>query len=180
MGWGVAMAAACALALPVAGADWLPLSCKAHHTVGMHDHPGEPETYEASIFFESEFGLRENAFLMHHLADDESAVDLYMTMIAADGEETEFECRSVRGARNSAGVSCVNNPPSEILMLNPARRRFTRSAVGGWTFYAAQGEGRAASLFVEYGACVPAAREEDGAEELGAGGSGARRSGERR
>ena len=156
MGWKLALAAAWAFALPAGGADWLPLACKAHHTVGMHDHPGEPEKYEASVFFESEFRLRENAFFMHHLADDESgaAVDLYVTMIAADGEETEFECRRVRGARDSVGVSCVNNPPSEILMLNRERRRFTRSAVGGWTFYAAEGEGHAASLFVEYGTCV--------------------------
>ena len=131
----------------------------------MHDYPGEPESYSASVFFESEFRLRENAFLMRHLIDAEGdgAASLYATMIAADGEETEFECRAVRGAANSAGFSCVNNPPSEILMLNPARGRFTRSAVGGWTFYAARHQREGASLFIEYGTCARAQAQADDA-----------------
>ncbi len=145
-----------ALGAPAAGADWLPLDCKAAQTVGMHDLPGEPETFEPSVFVESEFALRENALFMKHLLGTaDAAAALYVTMTAANGDETEFECRAVRGAGAATGYSCVNNPPAEILMLNPQRGRFTRSAVGGWTFPATHRGG--ASLFVEYGTCQPAA-----------------------
>ena len=143
-----------ALGLPAAGADWLPLSCAAEQTVGMHDNPGAPEHFDAAMFVASEFALRENALFMEHLLGvEEAAPALYITMTAAGGE-TEFECRKVRGAGDATGYSCVNNPPAEILLLNPRRGRFTRSAVGGWTFPATQEGG--ASLFIEYGACRPA------------------------
>ena len=160
--------AACAWWAPAApagaaGTDWLPLTCQAAQTVGMHDHPGAPEAFEAAVFVTSVFTLRENTLFMEHLARAEGgAPALYLTMTGAGGEETEFECRAVRGAGGAAGQSCVNNPPAEILMLNPEDMRFTRSAVGGWTFTATREGG--ASLFIEYGTCEPAAPAEAGAD----------------
>ena len=148
----------CALGPAAAGADWLPLSCTASQTVGMHDHPGTPEAFDPAVFVASEFALRENALFMEHLRNAEDAAPaLFVTMTANSGDETEFECRKVRGAGGATGYSCVNNPPAEILLLHPDRGRFTRSAVGGWTFPATQEGG--ASLFVEYGVCRAPASE---------------------
>lgn len=142
--------------------DWLPASCKAVQTVGMHDYPGAEERYHASVFFEGAFELRENLLFMEHLLGQDGApVGLYVTLSGADGRETEFECRPVRGGAGNEGVSCVNNPPSEMLLVNPVRGRFTRAAIGGWTFYGAREEQEGASLFVEYGQCVPMASGED-------------------
>ena len=141
--------------------DWLPMSCDAVQTVGMHDYPGGDETYESSVFFESAFRLRENTLFMQHLlGEDGTPGGLYLTMATASGTETEFECRTVRGNSDNEGYSCINNPPSEILLINPTRGRFTRSAVGGWTFYGARNEQHGASLFVEYGVCTPLAPTE--------------------
>ena len=138
-----------------AAADWLPVSCRATQTVGMHDYPGAEERYHASVFFENAFELRENVLFMQHLLDDEATrVGLYLTLSGADGAETEFECRPVRGSADNEGFSCVNNPPSEMLLVNPGRGRFTRGAIGGWTFYGAREEQHGASLFVEFGKCV--------------------------
>lgn len=146
---------ATAAALPAfASADWLPVSCSATQTVGMHDYPGGEETYHASVFFENAFELRENVLFMEHLLGDGAPrVGLYVTLAGADGAETEFECRPVRGSADNEGFSCVNNPPSEMLLINPARGRFTRGAIGGWTFYGAREEQHGASLFVEFGKC---------------------------
>ena len=154
-------------ALPAGAVDWLPTTCKARQTVGIHQHPGDvDETYLPAVFVEQTFHLRENALFMRHLlgepgeteatergvpASAPGSVQLHVTMTSAEGDETEFECRAVRGAA-SKGYSCVNNPPSEMLLVNPARGRFTRSAIGGWAFYAPE-----ASLFVEYGTCAAAA-----------------------
>ena len=143
-------------------ADWLPASCKAEQTVGMHDYPGAEERYHASVFFEGAFELRENLLFMEHLLGQDGApVGLYVTLSGAGGAETEFECRPVRGGAGNEGFSCVNNPPSEMLLVNPVRGRFTRAAIGGWTFYGAREEQHGASLFVEYGRCVPMASGED-------------------
>ena len=140
---------------------WLPASCKAVQTVGMHDYPGAEERYHASVFFEGAFELRENLLFMEHLlGQDAVPVALYVTLSVEDGGETEFECRPVRGGGGSEGFSCVNNPPSEMLLVNPVRGRFTRAAAGGWTFYGAREEQEGASLFVEYGRCVPMASDE--------------------
>ena len=146
-------------ALSAGAADWLPTTCKAHRTVGMHQYPGDgEENYMPAVFSEQTFDLRENVFLMRHLsgAEGDDGTDgapgsarLYVTMRSGDGDEMEFECRPVRGAGENRGYSCVNNPPSEMLLINPARGRFTRTAIGGWTFYAPE-----ASLFVEYGTCM--------------------------
>ena len=146
-------------ALSAGAVDWLPTTCEAHRTVGMHQYPGEvEETYMPAVFSKQTFALRENVFLMRHLPgtqgdevreDAPGSTRLYVTMRSGDGDEMEFECRPVRGTGENRGYSCVNNPPSEMLLINPALERFTRSAIGGWTFYTPE-----ASLFVEYGTCV--------------------------
>ena len=126
----------------------------------MHDYPGGAELYHASVFFENTFELRENMLFMEHLLGDEAPrVGLYLTLATEDGTETEFECRPVRGGGDE-GFSCVNNPPSEMLLINPARGRFTRGALGGWTFYGAREEQHGTSLFVEYGECAPGTTNE--------------------
>ena len=143
---------------------WLPATCKAGQTVGMHRYPkGVEEVYMPAIFNEQTFDLREDALFMRHLLGERGpaevdardaqvyapeTVRLYVTMASDDGVETEFECRPVRGTADNRGYSCVNNPPSEMLLINPARGRYTRSSIGGWSFYAPE-----ASLFVEYGTC---------------------------
>ena len=150
----------------MAAVDWLPASCEARQTVGMHRYPGDVDAgYLPSVFTEQTFDLRENVFFMRHLLGDQTAPDgsaggdasatvqLYVTM-SSDGVETEFECRPVRGILGNEGYSCVNNPPSEMLLINPVRGRFTRSAIGGWAFYAPE-----ASLFVEYGTCAMPTRK---------------------
>ncbi|MDE0225546.1 MAG: hypothetical protein OXP28_10460 [Gammaproteobacteria bacterium] len=149
-------------AVSAGAVDWLPATCKAHRTVGMHQYPGDvEEIYKPAVFSRQTFELRENVFLMRHLPGAKGDNDrdevgeiagstrLYVTMRSGDGNEMEFECRPVRGTGENRGYSCVNNPPSEMLLINPARARFTRSAIGGWTFYTPE-----ASLFVEYGTCV--------------------------
>lgn len=151
-------------ALPVGAADWLPATCNAEQTVGIHQRTGDAgETHRPTVFSEQTFRLRENVVFMRHLLGervgteaaerDEAArppgsVQLYVTMILDGGAEGEFECRTVRGAAGNQGYSCVNNPPSEMLLINPARGRYTRSSIGGWVFYAPE-----ASLFVEFGTC---------------------------
>ncbi len=102
---------------------------------------------------------------MLNLADREGNVDVYLTMTREieqeDGpgllETTELECREVRGADGSRGLSCVNLPPSEMILINSGTLRFTRTAVGGWTFAGASGSLNGDSIFVEYGQCQQAA-----------------------
>lgn len=151
-------------ALPAGAVDWLPTTCNARQTVGIQQRTGDAgETHLPTVFSEQTFDLRENAVFMRHLlgeragteaterdetAPSPGAVQLYVTMILDGGAEAEFECRTVRGAAGNQGYSCVNNPPSEMLLINPARGRYSRSSIGGWVFYAPE-----ASLFVEYGTC---------------------------
>jgi len=47
----------------------------------------------------------------------------------------------------------VNLPPSEMLLINVESLRFTRTAVGGWTFAGASDARGGDSIFVEYGQC---------------------------
>jgi hypothetical protein len=102
---------------------------------------------------------------MMNLAADEGNVDLYLTLqtevpgdddegTASQLEATELECRRVRGADHSYGYSCVNLPPSEMLLINAQSLRFTRTAVGGWTFTGASDKQTGDSIFVEFGQCV--------------------------
>ena len=146
---------AASLALTAAGADWLPVTCQAFQTVGLHDHPGDIERYEPVVFFENAFTLSENAMFMTRLLDTEEGAEqttLYVTLETHE-EAFEFECRGVRGWADKEGFSCVNNPPSEMLLIDPKSLRFTRSSIGGWTFYSASDRDAGASLFVEYGNC---------------------------
>ncbi|MEM8767795.1 MAG: hypothetical protein AAGE43_10150, partial [Pseudomonadota bacterium] len=57
------------------------------------------------------------------------------------------------GADQSYGYSCVNVPPSEMILINAQTLRYTRTAVGGWTFAGATEALNGDSIFVEYGQC---------------------------
>ena len=131
------------------------VDCTALHTGGFHDYPGDEEVYEAALFHPGQFRLAENSFLMTNLAGKELGVDLYLTLARLDeiDRETELECRGVRGAANARGYSCVNNPPSEMLLINAETLRFTRTSVGGWTFAGATAADSGDSIYVEYGSC---------------------------
>ena len=147
--------------------------CTAEQSGGFHDYPGAGETYEPALFHPQTFTLEENLVFMMNLAAEERNVDLYLTMthqVAAESnpadvsdskeiehrlETTELECRHVRGANESYGFSCVNLPPSEMLLINAQTLRYTRTAVGGWTFAGAAAEHNGDSIFVEYGQCQP-------------------------
>lgn len=139
--------------------------CTAEQTGGFHDYPGEGEAYEPALFHPQRFSLEENLVFMLNLADGAGSVDVYLTMTSdvsqPDGtttqETTELECREVRGAGGGYGLSCVNLPPSELILINSETLRFTRTAVGGWTFAGATETLNGDSIFVEYGQCEPVA-----------------------
>lgn len=103
---------------------------------------------------------------MLNLTGEAGGVDVYLTMTREIGQEdgttteetTELECREVRGAGGGFGLSCVNLPPSEMILINSRTLRFTRTAVGGWTFAGATETLNGDSIFVEYGQCEPAAK----------------------
>jgi hypothetical protein len=135
--------------------------CKAEQTGGFHDYPEQGEAYEPALFHPQQFSLEENLVFMLNLAESEGNVDVYLTMTTEvsqeDGstteEATELECREVRGAGGGYGLSCVNLPPSEMILINTGTLRFTRTAVGGWTFAGATESLSGDSIFVEYGQC---------------------------
>ena len=155
------------------------LTCQASQTAGLHDYAGAPEDYEPSTFFESKFKLAINKVLMQHLAPEQSVAsnptDLFLTMLPRNEDPIELRCRQVQGAPGELGFSCVNSPPSELLLINAVSLRFTRSSIGGWVFGSSksitQDDGDGAlgsatddpikdnpgladdSLFVEYGGC---------------------------
>lgn len=153
--------AAHAQALPDAGAATaepggaLPtLRCEAEQTGGFHDYPGEDEKYEPALFNPGRFYLEENVVFMLNLPVGNGAPDLYLVMRTEGELETELACRRVRGADGAMGYSCVNTPPSEMLLINRETLRFTRTSVGGWTFAGATESLAGDSIFVEYGACA--------------------------
>jgi len=149
------------------------LSCVAEQTGGFHDYPGDGEVYEPALFHPRTFELEENPVFMLNLSeagtmadaggDSRGYADLYITLrmvpgedeVSPPGAESELECRQVRGADGSMGFSCVNLPPSEMLLLNAQTLRFTRASVGGWTFAGANDDDSGDSIFVEYGRCTP-------------------------
>ena len=131
------------------------LQCLATQTGGFHDYPGDVEQYEAALFHPGKFSLQQNSFLTENLASTTPGVDLYLTLTNPDQTETELECRSVRGTADATGFSCVNTPPSQMLLLNAQTHRFTRTAVGGWTFTGAADNESGDSIYVEYGQCEP-------------------------
>lgn len=135
-------------------AIWLPLYCEAKQTVGLHDFAEEEalEEYELIRFFESKFELRENKTFNELMGQEDGK--FFLSMKLQDSEEiSEFTCDTVRGRNGQEGLSCRNTPPSEIIMINKASLRFTRSAVGAWTFFTPSDHDTGASLFVEYGQC---------------------------
>ncbi len=161
---GITMLMAAGVSAAEPGAVFPDVVCTAVQTGGFHDYPGGEETYEPALFHPQQFNLEENPVFMLNLAESEGNVDVYLTMtrtLAEDGEApgqetTELECREVRGADGSSGLSCVNLPPSEMILINRETFRFTRAAAGGWTFAGATGDLNGDSIFVEYGECRPA------------------------
>ena len=145
------------------------LQCEAQQTAGLHDYAGAPEDYEPSTFVESKFELRINTVLTRHLAANSSGAseatpDLFLTMRPRNDTPVELRCRQVQGYQGELGFSCTNTPPSELLLINPANLRFTRTSIGGWTFSESLAESADQqddsvenfgddSLFVEYGTC---------------------------
>ena len=131
--------------------------CTPEQTGGFHDYPEGEEAYEPALFHPRQFELNENLVFMMNLTEA-GGPDLYLTM-SIPGEEgartTELECRRVRGISGAMGFSCVNLPPSEMLLINAESLRFTRTSVGGWTFAGAMGDLAGDSIFVEYGQCRP-------------------------
>jgi hypothetical protein len=169
MGVSLLAMLAYAVASPAAEADsegaggFPSVRCTADQTGGFHDYPGGEEAYEPALFNPQQFNLEENVVFMLNLTERVGHVDLYLTLTRQIPQEsgesvtdtTELECREVRGADGSFGFSCVNLPPSEMLLINGETLRFTRTAVGGWTFTGAEGERNGDSIFVEYGQCEP-------------------------
>ncbi len=148
------LVAVAAVAQVPAATDFLPLDCAADQTGGFHDYPDDAEGYVPALFNATPFRLDENRVFMTNLAQ-EPGVDLYVTLTAGeDPVTTELECRQVRGDDGSLGYSCVNIPPSEMLLINRDTLRFTRTAVGGWTFAGATSQRAGDSVFVEYGTCA--------------------------
>lgn len=129
------------------------LACEAEQTGGFHDYPDDDEGYVPALFNATGFRLEENHVFMVNLAP-QTGVDRYVTLTVGDSPvTTELECREVRGIDGSRGYSCVNIPPSELLLIHAQSLRFTRTAVGGWTFAGASGIESGDSIFVEYGTC---------------------------
>ena len=133
------------------------LSCHATQTAGFHDYSSsdqedDKESYEPVVFFESEFILAVNQVLTRHLAASEG-VDVYLTF-STDENLVELRCLLVRGIGDARGLSCSNEPPAEMLLINLGNLRFTRTSIGGWTFTGAEVNTSGDSIFVEYGQCV--------------------------
>jgi hypothetical protein len=160
--WSASIAAeAVAPAAPAAGGQSVTvpaLSCLPEQTGGFHDYPEGEESYEPALFHSRPFSLQENTVFMLNLQGQDGGPDLYLTLTMDSDplERTELECRLVRGVSGAMGLSCVNLPPSEMLLINTETYRFTRSAVGGWTFAGAAGDLNGDSIFIEYGQCQPA------------------------
>jgi len=146
-----------------AAVEGLPdMVCSPAQTGGFHDYPGGGESYEAVLFHPRTFTLETNIVFMTNLAESQGSVDLYLTLETKIPDEkgkerlevTELECRRVRGPDNGYGYSCVNLPPSEMLLINAHSLRFTHAALGGWAFVAAADTDKGDSIFMEYGQCI--------------------------
>ena len=130
--------------------------CEAEQTGGFHDYPDDDERYVPALFHPANFVLEENVLFMINLDPGQGGPDLYLIMRDQDDVESELQCRQVRGVDDALGYSCLNTPPSEMLLINTETLRFTRTAVGGWTFSGATKSASGDSIFVEYGTCVAA------------------------
>lgn len=136
--------------------DWLPMDCKAHRTVGLHDYDDGDEIsiemYEARIFSSSEFSIAENRTFSQLL--DEPDIAVYLTLTPKESsEQHEYSCKQVKGHGARVGFSCTNIPPTDILTIDPKSRRFSRASTGAWTLYTSDDTGVGASVFVEVGTC---------------------------
>ena len=128
------------------------LVCRATQTAGFHDYTHDEGSYEPVVFFESKFNLAVNKVLTQHLAASEG-VDVYLTF-STEENLVELSCLQVRGIGDTHGLSCSNEPPAEMLLINLNNLRFTRTSIGGWTFTGAEVNDSGDSIFVEYGQCV--------------------------
>ena len=166
--WCCAIFATCALAQDSSdseGYSWLPTRCVPLETIGFHDEPeaegDSVEAFSPAKFKSTPFTLRENKTLAS-LLDDADDVNLFLTMQMEETNELfEFSCKNVLGANREPGFSCVNTPPSDILMLNPKSLRFSRAAIGSWTFQSETSLLAGSSLFVEMGQCYSLEVESD-------------------
>ena len=127
------------------------MQCVPGKTVGLHDYPTTLEHYEPVVFEESSFRLNLNKTLTRFAPDDNKDF-VYLTFKNAN-KLTELTCEPVLGAKGARGLSCVDKPPAEMLLINLDNLRFTRSSIGGWTFLGADEINAGNSLFVEYGHC---------------------------
>jgi len=140
------------------------LACQAIDTAGFHNDSNSGEDYRPALFNESAFTLEDNAVFNRHLRettgdpelsirpDATRGIDLYLSMIDEDGTEIGLQCHRIR-ANSEEGFSCVNTPPSEMLVINTNTLKFTRSSIGGWAFFGADNQYSGDSIFVEYGRC---------------------------
>ena len=145
--------------------EWLPARCVPLDTIGFHDEAeatSEPqEVYEIVQFSSTPFVLRENETLVQLLGDVDESI-LYLTLEVPDESEFfELTCRPVIGASREPGFSCVNTPPADMLLLNPKSMRFSRAAIGSWTFQSQSDLERGSSLFVQLGQCYSLDSEAD-------------------
>lgn len=137
--------------------DWLPAHCVPVDTVGFHDgveETGEPtEKFEIVQFASTPFVLRRNETLGLLLGEEDESL-LYLTLeMTEEPDFFELTCREVVGASREPGYSCINTPPSDILLINPKSMRFSRSAIGSWTFQSQRDIESGSSLFVQMGQC---------------------------
>ncbi len=136
----------------VYGLDNWNLDCDAVDTGGFHNDAGT-EGYRAALFTRSKFRLEENLVFKKMLTGETHAPDtIFLTMTDSKDESIELQCNPV-AADLEQGVSCVNTPPSEMLVINTGTLRFTRSSIGGWAFYDSRVEQSGDSIYVEYGHC---------------------------
>ncbi len=155
-----AVFASCVIAQDTVTIDsnaWLPSQCVPLETIGFHDEPeveDESDRGFSPVRFKSvPFTLRENKTL-GGLLRDKGDNSLFITMQMAESIELiEFSCKTVLGANREPGYSCVNVPPSDILMINPKSMRFSRAAIGSWPFPSEASLDVGSSLFVEIGQC---------------------------
>jgi len=128
------------------------LECDAIDTGGFHNDAGT-EGYRAALFTRGKFRLEENLVFKKMLTGETHAPNtVFLTMTDAKDMSIELQCHPV-AANLEKGFSCVNTPPSEMLVLNTGTLRFTRSSIGGWTFNSSPVEQTGDSIYVEYGRC---------------------------
>ena len=139
-------------------------TCRAMGTVGFHDYDGAPTLFHPTVFNESTFQLEENRLLAGHLTPTNGQSSVTYLTLVQDQDRVEFECKPVRLSRNAQGMSCVNQPPTTMLLVNPGTKRYTRSNIAAWTFSPEQIASKAVpatkdvdvgeSMFIEHGTCT--------------------------